>query len=329
MKKQFISPLNRTTTRSALSIILLFITMLILLFYFAQNYKQNLIDFRKSELKRQVEMSLNTVEPILDELREGLIGREQALLEVKTIIRRMTYTGETMKNYIFMSSYDGMMLVQPLEPWKQDTYQMDLSDSDGTLLIHDLIAAAKSDAGEGFVEYNYPPPGAETPGKKLSYVKGIPEIECYIGTGMFFDDIDNLYREYLFSPLIILIVGFTSIYILIILYMRPLIKSFNLLLAAFQQVGQDPDIEPKLPIDDFNNFSDEHEILSGFDAMMKKMRASRLELKNSERRYKYLYEESRGVRIITDRGGNRIRNKQIFHAVTGPESGKLQRKKAQ
>ncbi|MBI9109181.1 MAG: cache domain-containing protein [Spirochaetales bacterium] len=299
----FITSLNRTTTRSGLSIILLFITMLVILFYLAQNYRTNLIDFRKMELKRQVEISLNTIDPILENVRNGSLSREEAVNEAASLVRRMTYTSETMNNYIFMSSYDGIMLVQPLEPWLQDTYQMDLKDSYGKYLIHDLIKTAQSPSGEGFVSYYYPPPGSDNPGEKLSYVKGIPELDCYVGTGMFFNDINELFREYLFGPMIIIIIVFTSIYILIIMYMRPLIRCFQFLLNTFQKISLNPDTVPKIPLVSFPQDSDEREILTGFENMIEKVQQSRIELINSEKRYRYLYEESMGVRIIVDRSG--------------------------
>ena len=304
MKRSFIqNPFKRTTTRTALSIILLFVIMLVLLFYLSQNYRNNLINFRKAELKRQVEISLNTIQPIIDEYRNGSLRRDEALADAVALVRRMTYTSETSKNYIFMSSYNGMMLVQPLEPWKQDTFQLDAKDSYGNYYIKDLIEKARSPEGEGFVSYFYPPPGADSPGEKLSYVKGIPELECYIGTGMFFDDIDNLFKEYLFSPLIIILIAFTSIYVLIIVYIRPLLRCFQLLLDLFHKISLAPDTIPSVPIDSFSEDTDEHEILSGFDNMVKTVGESREKLKKSEERYRYLYEESLGVRLTIDNKG--------------------------
>jgi len=316
----FITSLNRTTTRSGLSIILLFITMLIILFYLAQNYRSNLIDFRKRELRRQVEISLNTIDPILKQVRAGSLDREKALDEAVTLVRRMTYTSETMNNYIFMSSYEGIMLVQPLEPWLQDTYQLDLKDSYGKLFIHELIDTARSQAGEGFVSYYYPPPGSDNPGEKLSYVKGVPELDCYIGTGMFFNDINELFREYLFGPMVIIILGFTSIYLLIIMYMRPLIRCFQFLLNTFQKISLNPDTVPKIPLVSFPEDSDEREILTGFEDMIEKVQHSRIELINSEKRYRYLYEESMGVRIIVDRIGTVRGANQSFLRALGFDS---------
>ncbi len=299
----YIKIFNRTTTRSILSVTLLFVTIIIILFYLSQNYRSNLIDFRKKELKRQVEISLNTIDPILAMVREGSLGKDEALERVVNIVRRMTYTSETMDNYIFMSSYDGIMLAQPLEPWLQDTFQLERRDSYGNLFIIDLIKTAQSPGGEGFVSYYYPPPGSDNPGEKLSYVKGIPEIGCYIGTGMFFNDINKLFRDYLFGPLIIIIIGFTAVTALIIMYMIPLIRCFQLLLNTFKKISANPETVPPVPLNMFHEGTDENEILTGFMDMIEKLHQSRNELIESEKRYRYLYEESMGVRLIFNRDG--------------------------
>jgi len=299
----FFKSFNKTKMRTSLSVILLFITMLTILFYLAHNYRNNLIEFRKRELKRQVEMSLNTVEPILEQKRAGELSRDEALEEVANLVRRMTYKSETMNNYIFMSSYDGIMLVQPLEPWLQGTNQLESQDSYGKEFIRELIETARNPSGYGFVSYYYPPPGSDNPGEKLSYVKGIPELGCYIGTGMFFNDIDKLFREYLFGPLLIIIIGFSLVYVLIIIYMTPLVKCFQFLLKSFKAIALEPENPPHVPLESFSENSDERDILTGFEDMIDNMHKSRVNLIHSEKRYRYLYEESMGVRIILDKQG--------------------------
>ena len=321
--KNISNPLSRTTSRSAISGLMLFLMMLVILFYLSQNYRANLINFRKNELKRQVEISLNTIEPFLERLRMGEISRDQALSEILPIVRSMTYRSETMDNYIFMSSYDGIMLVQPLEPWKQETFQLNARDSYGNYFIRDLISTANSPEGEGFTSYFYPPPGADTPGEKLSYVKGIPELRCYIGTGMFFDDIDNLFREYLLGPILIFLLSFSSIYILIIFYMRPLLRCYHFLLDTFHKISHDPEKVPDLPLNQFPENTDEYEILSGFEKMIKTVDRSRIELRNSESRYRHLYEESQGVRIIIDKEGFVFDINNSFIRSLGYERGRF------
>ncbi len=55
----------------------------------------------------------------------------------------MTYEDRNGKNYVFMSSYDGIMLVQPYEPDREMTNQWDLRDVRGTYIIRELVRAAR------------------------------------------------------------------------------------------------------------------------------------------------------------------------------------------
>jgi PAS domain S-box-containing protein len=302
-RSTIIVTLNRTRTRSIVTLLLLFLAMAITFFYSTEQYRANLIELRKNELIRLVQISMNTISPIIDEYKAGSISREEALEEVVTLTRRMTYSSETMANYVFMSSYDGTMLVQPLEPMLQGTNQLQMQDSAGNYLVQDLIKTATSEEGEGFVTYTYPPPGSENPGEKLSYVRGIPELEVYIGTGMFYYDIEKLYRSYLVGPILVFLISFFGISVLLIVYLRPLLKANQFLLHAFHQMTDNPEDQIAVPFEQFREDTDERIIMEGFDHMVRSLHESRTELMESEQRYRHLYEESTGVRIILDRDG--------------------------
>ncbi|HOV65248.1 MAG TPA: cache domain-containing protein, partial [Spirochaetia bacterium] len=145
-------------------------------------FQKSLIEFRKLELKRLVTLAYNSVESHLAEYAKGHIGRDEAASRVRTTVRQFIYNDPSGENYIFVHSYDGTMLVQPFEPFKEGTNQWNLQDANGVYIIRELVAAARK--GSGFVEYRYPPPGSTVPQRKISYVVGIPLLDCYIGTGM-------------------------------------------------------------------------------------------------------------------------------------------------
>ena len=158
-----------------------------------------LVSYQKwmSDLTQKVEMqhrqnimqivmvARNTVEPVMVRFRSGGIGRAEAIKEIRSLLRRMTYRDEYGNNYVFMSSYNGKMLVQPYEPQKEMTSQWDLRDIHGLYIIRELVRAAKTSPGGSFVKYYYFLPGVHSAQEKLAYVVGLPELECYIGTGMY------------------------------------------------------------------------------------------------------------------------------------------------
>jgi signal transduction histidine kinase len=68
---------------------------------------------RKQELVRLVTLGRNSIEPVLQDYREGNISRPDALTSVRNTIRQLVYDDPSTRNYLFMSAYDGTMLVQP------------------------------------------------------------------------------------------------------------------------------------------------------------------------------------------------------------------------
>lgn len=140
---------------------------------------------RRDNLVQIVSLARNAIEPILEEVRSGGTPPEEGRDRVRNLIRKMTYHDQNGPNYVFMSNYEGVMLVQPFEPQKELTNQYQLQDDHGNFLIQMLIAKARSPEGDGFVEYYYMPPRSATSQLKMSYVIGIPELQCYVGTGMY------------------------------------------------------------------------------------------------------------------------------------------------
>lgn len=157
--------------------------------YIGHNYMGETKAQRMLHLKQSVQIARNSIEPILRDLRNQDISKESALTRIQSLIRKMVYDDHIGKNYIFMSSYDGIMLVQPFEPEKEMTYVWDIKDYYGVYIVRELVKAASSKAGQGYVSYYYQRPGQEIAQEKISFVMGIPEIGCYIGTGQYMGDL--------------------------------------------------------------------------------------------------------------------------------------------
>ncbi len=157
--------------------------------YLAYHYMGKTKDQRLIYLKQTVQIARNSIEPILVEYRNQNISMESTVEKVRDLIRRMVYNDHIGKNYIFMSSYDGTMLVQPFEPEKEMTDVSDLKDYNGFYIIRALVDAAKSKEGQGYVSYQYQRPGQTSAEEKISFVIGIPELGCYIGTGQYMADL--------------------------------------------------------------------------------------------------------------------------------------------
>ncbi len=148
-------------------------------------FRQQVDIQRRQNLIQVVSIARNAVEPTLSELRNNRITREAARERVRALVRTMTYEDQYGRNYVFMSAYDGTMLVQPFEPELEMTSQWDLRDDNGVYIIRELARAAQNYPSGSFLQYHYHLPGVFNTQEKLAYVVGLPEIGCYIGAGMY------------------------------------------------------------------------------------------------------------------------------------------------
>jgi len=233
-------------------------------------FQKSLIEFRKLELKRLVTLAYNSVESHLAEYAKGHIGRDEAASRVRTTVRQFIYNDPSGENYIFVHSYDGTMLVQPFEPFKEGTNQWNLQDANGVYIIRELVAAARK--GSGFVEYRYPPPGSTVPQRKISYVVGIPLLDCYIGTGMYLSDIQSIVRTYFYGTAIYFFLASIVLFLLVIVPLAPILRVYRVLYNCFLTTAQDTATPNEgVSVSSFREGSEARVLLDGFLEMMQRI----------------------------------------------------------
>lgn len=199
------------------------------------DFKKHMAQQRENSVSRMAHLTYNTVKPLIDRLKRREINPEEARSQISDLVRHMTYEDEFGPNYIFMSAYDGTMLVQPYEPEKEGTDQWLLQDANGRYIIQELVRAAKAKPEGSFVSYDYYLPDHSAVEEKLSFVIGIPEIEAYIGTGMYVESTYRILEAILRKQS----TGYLamSVFILgsLLLYVRMLLKSNRRLQKEIQE----------------------------------------------------------------------------------------------
>ncbi|HXK95128.1 MAG TPA: cache domain-containing protein [bacterium] len=152
---------------------------------------------RQEHLTQLVTLARNAVEPVIQQFRAGEISREEALTQVKSQVKHFSYASPSLPNYIFMAGFDGTLHVHPLESEYENTWQGDFKDQNGRYVIREMADIAQSQPGGGFLTYWFHPPNSPVPQEKLSYVLGIPELNCFIGTGMYMADVRQAQHSFL------------------------------------------------------------------------------------------------------------------------------------
>jgi methyl-accepting chemotaxis protein len=102
------------------------------------------------------------------------------------------------KEYFWVND---MAPVMVMHPFAKQLVGKDLSenkDPNGKRLFVEFVNVVKK-SGSGFVDYLWPKPGFDSPVPKISYVKGFAPWGWIIGTGIYIDDIDTIFREQLIA----------------------------------------------------------------------------------------------------------------------------------
>ncbi|KAB2926815.1 MAG: response regulator [Dechloromonas sp.] len=101
-------------------------------------------------------------------------------------IRRIRYDGDA---YLFAGQWNGTALSGP----GTGRNMLTVSDPNGVMIVQELIRLARQ--GSGFVKYQMPKIDGQRPAPKISYARGLPKWEWYIGTGVYVDDIEKLIAD--------------------------------------------------------------------------------------------------------------------------------------
>lgn len=185
---------NRNMIRRAI-IFTLVLTILVgigVFFIFNQWTKTILVrqdEHTRMDLIKDVQLARKVIDPILYDVRNGVLTREQGTSAAQIVLRRMTFTDKYGENYIFLGLNDGTLLVQPLIPQLENTNQWNMQDANGKYIFREFIAAIKENPEGSFIKYTGLNPKTMQEEEKISYVVGVPELDGYIGVGVYSSEI--------------------------------------------------------------------------------------------------------------------------------------------
>ncbi|MEN8894302.1 cache domain-containing protein [Planktotalea arctica] len=143
--------------------------------------EQTLIEAKKDELRNYVTQARNGFYFIYGSAPPD---DEVAKQQVKQILSAMIYGDE---GSFFVYQYDGTNLVSPRDTRLINRNWSGLSDSEGTPIVDELIAIARS--GAGYHSYLWPKPSSGEEARMITFVTSFPSWQWAVGTGVFIDDV--------------------------------------------------------------------------------------------------------------------------------------------
>jgi len=137
------------------------------------NLRSNLFDARQDKLKSLVETATSIIADYRRRAEKGEFPEAEARHLALATIGAMRYD---QNEYFFVYDSQGVLLAHP-NPEFIGQNRMDTKE------VH----------GGGFVRYDYPRPGQDVPVPKLSYATRYQPWDMIIGTGVYIDDINELF----------------------------------------------------------------------------------------------------------------------------------------
>ncbi|MHC2317003.1 HAMP domain-containing protein [Bradyrhizobium diazoefficiens] len=122
---------------------------------------------------------------------DGKLPREQAQAAAMAEIKSLRYDKV---EYFWINDMTPRMVMHPIKPELDGKDLSGMKDPAGNALFMGFVDVV-SKQGAGFYSYLWPKPGFDQPVGKVSYVKGFAPWGWIIGTGIYLDDVDAVFRQ--------------------------------------------------------------------------------------------------------------------------------------
>ena len=171
--------------------------------------RDNLMEDRRLKTRNVVESVLGVVDYFHKQQQAGKLSEEEAKRQSMDSLRNVRYDG---KEYFWVQDRNLVMLMHPIKPDMEGKSQAALKDPNGKLFFQEMENVVKA-SGKGFVDYLWPKPGFDQPAPKISYVAEFPAWGWVVGSGIYVDDVNAVFRQQalLFSIMVVITLAILSV----------------------------------------------------------------------------------------------------------------------
>ena len=162
--------------------------ILALFMFIIPTIQKNSLDRKREMIRELTNSAWNILAKLDNDVRLGVLTREQAQKQAIDQIRSLHY-GQEMKDYFWINDMQPRMVIHP---YRTDLNGRDLSDyqdPNGKRVFVEFVNVVKKD-GSGYVDYLWQDrDNKNLVVPKISYVKGFAPWGWIIGTGIYIDDV--------------------------------------------------------------------------------------------------------------------------------------------
>jgi methyl-accepting chemotaxis protein len=145
----------------------------------------------EKELKTRnlVETAYGVVEHFYNIAKAGGMPENDAKKAALSVIKTLRYEND---DYFWINDMHPTMIMHPYKPELDGKDLSDYTDANGKRLFVDIVETVSKN-GAGFVYYYWIKQGVVKPVRKVSYVKGFAPWGWVIGSGIYLDDVADVY----------------------------------------------------------------------------------------------------------------------------------------
>lgn len=168
------------------NILIFFFLMLFAIIPFVSS---EFVQEKRNSLKSTIEIALSIVDEYQTLVETDALSLSEAQSQAIERIRNIRFDNN---NYVWINNLQLIMIMHPTNAKLNGTDISDIRDPDGVRLFYELTKLCKEN-GEGYFKYSWPKPSdLKKPIPKTSYCKLDKEWGWVLGTGQWFDSIDEI-----------------------------------------------------------------------------------------------------------------------------------------
>lgn len=155
------------------------------------NIRSQMMTDRQAKIQQMVDVGHGILAHYHKLEIEGKLGREQAQAAALAEIKDLRYDKV---EFFWINDMVPHMVMSPAKPELDGKPVGDFKDPAGNYLFRGFVDIVQKQGG-GFYGYLWPKMGSDQPVSKLSYVKGFAPWGWIIGTGIYLDDVQLIFRQ--------------------------------------------------------------------------------------------------------------------------------------
>jgi methyl-accepting chemotaxis protein len=195
--------------------------------------KTSMMDEKRVATKHIVEAATSIVANYEKLAAAGTMNQAQAQQAAIVAVQAIRY-GQN--DYLWINDMQPKAVMHPIKPEWNGTDVSGVKDPTGKALFVAFVDVVKQ-KGAGYVDYLWPRPGSSEPVQKVTYVQGFAPWGWVIGSGIYVDDVNAVFRNDVIRMLVLVAVIGLCFWVVAILIARSIVKPLNEAVSVAQKVA--------------------------------------------------------------------------------------------